>query len=69
MSYRIPPMPAVNRPRTARPTNCYGQVIDGYVESFEDQARNNRDAIAWFLQHHEAIAEAVRLHNAVHDVR
>jgi hypothetical protein len=61
----IPEMPSVNPPRKASPTNCYGQVIDGYVESVESQATNNMDVVAWLLANHAEIRKAVFVHKAI----
>lgn len=60
----IPPMPPVNAPREAHPTNYCGQVIEGYVESLQAQAENNWPALEWFFRNHREIAAAVRLYNA-----
>jgi hypothetical protein len=45
------PMPEV-KPR--RPLE--DDEPDGYLESDMDWARNNRDAVVWFLTNHAAIA-------------
>jgi hypothetical protein len=58
-------MPAVNEPRPSRPTNSYGQELDGFVESLESQAQNNWEAIEWFFRNHKEVRKAVDVYNAV----
>jgi hypothetical protein len=60
---RIPPVPPINKPRKAHPTNSDGQVIPGYIESLESQAQNNWPAIERFLRNHEDIRNAVGLYS------